>query len=66
MDTRSLWSLLLIIGIAAFAAGCTATPALTPSQTETPIPATTRPAASDDLPDFDYAAVQVLSSGATG
>jgi len=68
MTMKDLLYILLIIGIAAFSAGCTtnletATPTVTPTPTETQAPTTPRPTASIDLPDFDYADVPVIFSG---
>jgi len=69
MDTGNLWPLLLLVSALIFAAGCTTTPADTSPPATTPLPAETvlapRPAASDDLPDVDYAAVPVISPGAS-
>ncbi|TAJ44806.1 hypothetical protein [Methanofollis fontis] len=56
MTMKDLLHILLIIGIAAFSAGCTI-----PSETQ--IPPTLRPTASSDLPDFDYAGVPIIFSG---
>ncbi|WP_298666736.1 hypothetical protein [uncultured Methanofollis sp.] len=70
METGSMWYPLLAIGIMIFAAGCTTTPTDTSPPATIPLPAETvlspRPATSDDLPDFDYAAVPVISATPTG
>ncbi|MDD4254533.1 MAG: hypothetical protein PHP59_04065 [Methanofollis sp.] len=69
METGIMWYPLLAIGILIFAAGCTTTPTDTSPPATIPLPAETvltpRPAASSDLPNFDYAAVPLLSPGDT-
>ncbi|WP_067050810.1 hypothetical protein [Methanofollis ethanolicus] len=66
---KDLWYLILIFSILTFAAGCTIAPVDVPPPPTTPLPeetpVTTRPVASSDLPDFDYANVPVISPDET-